>query len=45
MKDTILVFEKQFEYDFLSAWIKYNRLKMEICQEALAYGICLYQGG
>ncbi|MGH4138674.1 tetratricopeptide repeat protein [Clostridium sp.] len=40
MTDTIEIFGKKMEYDFLSGWIKYNRLNNEISQSALAYGIC-----
>ncbi|MBU3145143.1 tetratricopeptide repeat protein [Clostridium sp. CF012] len=40
MKDTVEIFGKELEYDFLSGWIKYNRLHNEISQSALAYGIC-----
>lgn len=40
MKGTVKIFNREFEYDFLSAWIKYNRLQNEYTQEALAHGIC-----
>lgn len=40
MKDTVDIFGKELEYDFLSGWIKYNRLHNEISQSALSYGIC-----
>ncbi|QUH30328.1 tetratricopeptide repeat protein [Vallitalea guaymasensis] len=40
MKGYVKVFNKEVEYDFLSGWIKYNRLQNEYSQEALAYGIC-----
>ncbi|GKX30934.1 hypothetical protein SH1V18_34140 [Vallitalea longa] len=40
MEGTVKVFGKEIEYDFLSGWIKYNRLQKEYSQEALAYGIC-----
>lgn len=38
--DFITIFNKKLEYDFLSGWIKYNRLSNGISQEALAHGIC-----
>jgi tetratricopeptide (TPR) repeat protein len=40
MNSTVEIFGKELEYDFLSGWIKYNRLQNEISQDALAYGIC-----
>lgn len=40
MKDSVIIFGKEFEYDFLSGWIKYNRLQHQYSQDALAYGIC-----
>ncbi len=40
MNEVIRIKNQEFEYDFLSGWIKYNRLKKGISQEALAYGIC-----
>lgn len=40
MKGTVQIFGKMFEFDFLSGWIKYNRIKNEMSQEALAHGIC-----
>lgn len=40
MKGTVKVFDKEFEYDFLSGWIKYNRLQKGYTQEALANKIC-----
>ncbi|WP_102400720.1 helix-turn-helix transcriptional regulator [Haloimpatiens massiliensis] len=40
MKGTVKIFNKEFEYDFLSAWIKYNRLQNQYTQEALAHGVC-----
>lgn len=40
MNNLINIFGEKYEYDFLSVWIKYNRLKQGISQEALAYGIC-----
>lgn len=40
MNGTVSVFDNEFEYDFLSGWIKYLRLEAAISQEALAYGIC-----
>ncbi|MDT8718825.1 helix-turn-helix domain-containing protein [Clostridium sp. 19966] len=39
--DTIVnIFGMELEYDFLSAWIKYTRLKEGVSQEYLAHGIC-----
>ena len=40
MTYTIVLHGQKFEQDFLSSWIKYNRLKQEISQDALAHGIC-----
>lgn len=40
MSTTITILDTELEYDFLSAWIKYTRIKHKISQEALAYGIC-----
>lgn len=40
MDNIISIFGKEFEYDFLAGWIKYNRLEAGISQEALAHGIC-----
>ncbi|MTI66952.1 MAG: transcriptional regulator [Firmicutes bacterium] len=40
MKGSVEVFGQTYEYDFLSGWIKYNRLKKEWSQRALAYGVC-----
>lgn len=40
MDEIVQVFGVDLEYDFLSAWIKFNRLENHISQEALAYGIC-----
>lgn len=40
MEGIINIFGKEFEYDFLAGWIKYNRLKNNFSQEALAHGIC-----
>src|SRR5690349_13076615 len=40
MESTIVVLGKELEYDFLSAWIKYTRIKNGYSQEALAHGIC-----
>lgn len=40
MDSVIYIFGNKFEYDFLAGWIKYNRIKESISQEALAYGIC-----
>lgn len=40
MSSTVTILDTELEYDFLSAWIKYTRIKNKISQEALAYGIC-----
>jgi transcriptional regulator with XRE-family HTH domain len=40
MESTLLILNTELEYDFLSAWIKYTRIKKGYSQEALAYGIC-----
>jgi transcriptional regulator with XRE-family HTH domain len=40
MDNFVYILGNKFEYDFLSAWIKYNRIKEGISQEALAHGIC-----
>ncbi|WP_242954411.1 helix-turn-helix domain-containing protein [Clostridium oryzae] len=40
LEDDVNVFGSIFEYDFLSAWIKYIRIKNGFSQEALAHGIC-----
>lgn len=40
MEGSAVIFGKAFEYDFLSGWIKYNRLQNQYSLEALAYGIC-----
>lgn len=40
MSEIVSIFGNEFEYDFLSGWIKYNRIEAGICQEALAHGIC-----
>ncbi|MCT4543821.1 MAG: helix-turn-helix domain-containing protein [Vallitalea sp.] len=40
MKGCVQVFDKEIEYDFLSGWIKFNRLQNGYSQDALAYGIC-----
>lgn len=40
MDGVVQIFGEKLEYDFLSAWIKYNRLENGISQDALAYGIC-----
>lgn len=40
MDNTVCIFGSEFEYDFLSCWIKYNRMESCISQEALAHGIC-----
>ncbi|MBL4935025.1 transcriptional regulator [Clostridium sp. YIM B02515] len=40
MDNTVCILGSEFEYDFLSCWIKYNRMESCISQEALAHGIC-----
>lgn len=40
MGNTVYIFGNEFEYDFLSGWVKYNRIEAGINQEALAHGIC-----
>jgi transcriptional regulator with XRE-family HTH domain len=40
MYSTITILNTELEYDFLSAWIKYTRIKNRISQEALSHGIC-----
>lgn len=40
MNNTVNIFGSKLEYDFLSGWIKYNRIQAGISQEALAHGIC-----
>ncbi|MDR3594457.1 helix-turn-helix transcriptional regulator [Clostridium sp.] len=40
MKSTLDIFGEELEYDFLSAWIKYTRMKNSFSQEALTHGIC-----
>jgi transcriptional regulator with XRE-family HTH domain len=35
-----MIFGKELEYDFLSAWIRYTRIKNNFSQEFLAHGIC-----
>lgn len=40
MKSTLIILGNELEYDFLSAWIKYTRIKNNFSQEALAHGIC-----
>lgn len=40
MESTVVILGKELEYDFLSAWIKYTRIKNGFSQEALAHGIC-----
>jgi tetratricopeptide (TPR) repeat protein len=40
MDNTVYIFGNKFEYDFLSGWVKYNRIEAGISQEALAHGIC-----
>jgi tetratricopeptide (TPR) repeat protein len=40
METTIMIMDLELEYDFLSAWIKYTRMKKGMSQEALSHGIC-----
>ncbi|AGF57329.1 transcriptional regulator with XRE-family HTH domain [Clostridium saccharoperbutylacetonicum] len=40
MESTLVILGKELEYDFLSSWIKYTRIKNGFSQEALAHGIC-----
>lgn len=40
MEGSVLIFGKEFEHDFLSGWIKYNRLQCSYSLEALSHGIC-----
>lgn len=40
MNSTLVIFDKELEYDFLSAWIRYTRIKNNFSQEFLAHGIC-----
>jgi len=40
MDNTVCIFGRELEYNFLSGWIKYNRIESGISQEALAHGIC-----
>jgi len=40
MENIVGILGEKFEYDFLSGWIKYNRIQNGISQEALAHGIC-----
>lgn len=40
MNNTVFILGSEFEYEFLSAWIRYNRIESGISQEALAHGIC-----
>lgn len=40
MESSVVVLGEELEYDFLSAWIKYTRIKNRISQEALSHGIC-----
>lgn len=40
MDGTVVIWGKEFEYDFLAGWIKYNRLQSQYSLEALAHGIC-----
>jgi len=40
MESTMVILGKELECDFLSAWIKYTRIKNGFSQEALAHGIC-----
>lgn len=40
MNSTLTILGKELEYDFLSAWIRYTRIKNNFSQEFLAHGIC-----
>jgi HTH-type transcriptional regulator, quorum sensing regulator NprR len=40
MEGSVLIFGREFELDFVSGWIKYNRLQRQYSLEALAHGIC-----
>lgn len=40
MKGSCIIYGKNLEYDFISGWIKYMRIKNGISQKALSYGIC-----
>ncbi|MCM1989335.1 helix-turn-helix domain-containing protein [Oceanirhabdus seepicola] len=40
MQGSVLIFGENFEYDFLSAWIKYNRLENGYSQDSLCHGVC-----
>lgn len=40
MNSTLMILGKELEYDFLSAWIRYTRIKNNFSQEFLAHGIC-----
>lgn len=40
MNSILMIFGKELEYDFLSAWIRYTRIKNNFSQEFLAHGIC-----
>lgn len=40
LQGSVSIFGENFEYDFLSAWIKYNRLENGYSQDALCHGVC-----
>lgn len=40
MSKTIAINNRDYDMNFLAAWIKYTRLKKEYSQEALCHGIC-----
>ena len=40
MEKTITISNKDFDINFLAAWIKYTRIKKEYSQECLWHGIC-----
>ena len=40
MEKTITINNKDFDINFLAAWIKYTRIKKEYSQESLCHGIC-----
>ena len=40
LRGSVLIFGENFEYDFLSAWIKYNRLEHGYSQDAICHGVC-----
>ncbi len=40
MRGSCIVFGREMEYDFVSSWMRYRRIKNKISQESLSYGIC-----